>query len=53
MKGCLCVGLILKPQDFMSVGNNQRGIQNAAFSHSWPVPGANFVGDENYDKPLS
>lgn len=37
----------------MSVGNNQRGTHNAAFSCSWPAPRANFLGDENYDKPFS
>lgn len=52
MKGCLCVGLIKKPQDFMSVGNNQHGTHNAAFCF-WPAPRANFLGDENYDKPFS
>lgn len=53
MKGCLCVGLILKPQDLMSVGKNQHGTHTAAFSCFWPAPGARFLGDENSDKPFS
>lgn len=52
MKGCLCVGLILKPQDLMSVGKNQCGTHTAAFCF-WPEPGAHFLGDENSDKPFS
>lgn len=53
MKGYLCVGLILKPQDLMSVGKNQRGTHTAAFSCFWPAPGACFLRDENSDKPFS
>lgn len=53
MKGYLCVGLILKPQDLMSVGKKQRGTPTAACSRFWPAPGARFLGDEKSDKPFS
>lgn len=40
MEACLCVGLIFKPQDLMSVGKRQHGTPSTAFSPFRPAPGA-------------